>query len=141
MTSVRDLTNTPEFRRGKPIRFRCGKITYEIAAKQNSVIMRRNRMRRGSAGEWSPWHLGVIAIEDLDAVGVIPQRAARKSWVITAFDHDTLTGTVSHTRRKQSFPFHSTSFSSNTTLRFPRKGEKVEVVLRDFGGLLSVHGD
>ncbi len=59
-------------------------------------------------------------------------------WVVLSFSHDTLFGTVA--RGSGLLRFHSTSFQSDTSLRFPRVGEEVSVVTNRLGVLLAVHG-
>lgn len=70
--------------------------------------------------------------------GVQVIRNATGKWVVKKFDPNTLVGVV--TLGSKSFKFHSTSFQSDTGFRFPRQGERVEVVMTSSGGLLSVHG-
>lgn len=60
------------------------------------------------------------------------------SWRITSFDEWTLVGRVSN--GTTTLLFHSTSFQSDTTFRWPRVGESVDVVFNQSGNLLSVHG-
>jgi hypothetical protein len=60
-------------------------------------------------------------------------------WVVTNFDRETLVGVISLNQNE--VRFHSTSFVSNTSLRFPRVGEAVEVVRTSGGTLVSIHGE
>jgi hypothetical protein len=61
-----------------------------------------------------------------------------KKWRVKEFNHNTLRGVVE--LGSAAHRFHSTSFQSDTTFRFPHVGEAVEVVLTTSGELLSVHG-
>ena len=76
-----------------------------------------------------------------------PAKAAPKSavlhGVVTTFNMDTLRGTVRTVDERDYlclFEFHSTSFQSDTSMRWPRVGEPVTVVFNSAGDLLSVHG-
>jgi hypothetical protein len=60
-------------------------------------------------------------------------------WIVKAFDRETLVGIVSFDGAE--LKFHSTSFQSNTTFRFPRIGEPVDLVTTSSGALLSIHGE
>ena len=66
------------------------------------------------------------------------QRIKSPTGVVKKFDRETLVGVVSLGRSE--FTFLSTSFQSNSSLRFPRIGETVEVVTNTSGALLSLHG-
>jgi hypothetical protein len=55
------------------------------------------------------------------------------------FDRETLIGVIS--LNHDEVRFHSTTFVSNTSLRFPRIGETVEVVRTSGGTLVSIHGE
>lgn len=55
-----------------------------------------------------------------------------EKWQVVEFDENTLQGRVRSNRAV--FRFHSTSFQSDTSMRW------VEVVFNDKGDLLSVHG-
>lgn len=57
---------------------------------------------------------------------------------VTSFDLNTLVGTVAVDGAE--LRFHSTSFQSDSSFRWPRVGEHVEVVKNGRGDLLSVHG-
>lgn len=57
---------------------------------------------------------------------------------VVAFDRETCCGRVRVDL--EIFPFHSTSFNAST-FRWPRVGERVEVVLNSHGELLALHGD
>jgi hypothetical protein len=62
-------------------------------------------------------------------------------WVITEFDPKRLVGVITNlTKRPSSFTFHSTSFASDTSQRWPRVGEIVAVAFTTHGTVLSVHG-
>lgn len=63
---------------------------------------------------------------------------ASERWVIKEFNENTLIGVVE--MGSDSHRFHSTSFQSDTSFRFPRQGEAVHVALTASGTLLSVHG-
>lgn len=57
---------------------------------------------------------------------------------IAAFNYTTLVGYVETGVGR--LRFHSTSFQSDTSMRWPRVGEVVDVVLTARGDLLSLHG-
>lgn len=59
-------------------------------------------------------------------------------FVVSEFDMSTLCGVVRARGRR--LTFHSTSFHSASGFRWPRVGERVEVVFNGAGELLSVHG-
>jgi len=68
----------------------------------------------------------------------MPPKKKTLGWIVKEFNPDTLVGVVE--MGSDSHKFHSTSFQSDTGLRFPRRGETVEVALTSSGALLSVHG-
>ena len=61
-----------------------------------------------------------------------------QTWQVVSFDENTLVGRV--TDGTTTLRFHSTSFQSDSSFRWPRTGEHVEVVFNNSGDLLSVHG-
>ena len=61
------------------------------------------------------------------------------SWVVVAFDEHTLFGVCR--RGTESVRFHSTSFQSDCSFRWPSVGEFVQIAFSGSGNLLSVHGD
>lgn len=56
---------------------------------------------------------------------------------VVSFDESTLVGEVAYDLTV--LRFHSTSFQSDSSFRWPRVGEKVFVVFNSSGELLSVH--
>ncbi len=65
-----------------------------------------------------------------------------RDWKVTSFNDWTLVGWVTKTDDNGTctMRFHSTSFQSDTSFRWPRVGEMVEIVFNNSGELLSVHG-
>lgn len=55
---------------------------------------------------------------------------------VVSFDEDTLVGEVQVDL--EIYRFHSTSFRSATSFRWPRVGEQVELILNHHGHLVSV---
>ena len=70
--------------------------------------------------------------------GAKPVTLGKPLGIVKEFDPNTMFGVV--TLERSDLSFHSTSFSSNSTTRFPRAGEQVEVVLASSGSLLSLRG-
>ena len=58
--------------------------------------------------------------------------------VVKSFDPNTLRGVVIVDGAE--LRFHSTSFQADSAFRWPRVGERVEIVKNHAGDLLSVHG-
>lgn len=60
-------------------------------------------------------------------------------WRVSHFDRGRCSGVV-ECDDGRIIRFHSTSFQSDTSQRWPRVGEEVEVAFNARGALLSVHG-
>lgn len=82
-----------------------------------------------------------MAVDDTSSRETRAQDMNRSNpkWIVTAFDRETSVGVVSSEGGE--LKFHSTSFQSNTTFRFPRIGEPVELVTTSSGDLLSIRGE